>query len=32
MGADISYELKEDKYEPVGDITVKICTFKSSYS
>ena len=23
MGADISYELKENKYEPIGDITVK---------
>ena len=23
MGADITYELKEDKYEPVGDIHVK---------
>ncbi len=22
MGADIEYELKEDKYEPIGDITV----------
>jgi 3-phosphoshikimate 1-carboxyvinyltransferase len=23
MGADISYDLKEDRYEPIGDITVK---------
>ncbi len=23
MGADISYELKEDKYEPIGDIQVR---------
>ena len=23
MGGDITYELKEDKYEPIGDITVK---------
>jgi 3-phosphoshikimate 1-carboxyvinyltransferase len=23
MGADISYELTEDRYEPIGDITVK---------
>ena len=23
MGANITYELKEDKYEPIGDITVK---------
>ncbi len=29
MGADISYELKEDKYEPVGDITVKYAPLKA---
>jgi 3-phosphoshikimate 1-carboxyvinyltransferase len=23
MGADITYELKEDKYEPIGDITLR---------
>jgi len=29
MGAEIKYLLKEDKYEPVGDIIVKGCDLKS---
>lgn len=29
MGADISYDLKEDKYEPIGDITVKYAPLKA---
>ncbi len=28
MGADISYDLKDDKYEPVGDITVRYAPLK----
>jgi len=29
MGADISYELKDEKYEPIGDITVKQAPLKA---
>jgi len=29
MGADITYELKDDKYEPIGDITVKYAPLKA---
>lgn len=29
MGADISYELRSDKYEPIGDITVKQAHLKA---
>ena len=29
MGADISYELTEDKYEPIGNITVKHAPLKA---
>lgn len=29
MGAEISYELKEEKYEPIGDITVKYAPLKA---
>jgi len=29
MGADISYELKDNKYEPIGDITVKYAPLKA---
>jgi len=28
MGADISYDLKENKYEPIGDISVKYAPLK----
>ena len=29
MGADISYELKDEKYEPIGDIRVKYAPLKA---
>jgi len=29
MGADIMYDLKEDKYEPIGDITVRHAPLKA---
>lgn len=29
MGAEISYDLKEDQYEPIGDITVKNAPLKA---
>ncbi len=29
MGADITYDLKDDKYEPIGDITVKYAPLKA---
>ena len=29
MGADITYELKDDRYEPIGDITVKYAPLKA---
>ncbi|WP_345993860.1 3-phosphoshikimate 1-carboxyvinyltransferase [Sulfurimonas sp. HSL-1716] len=29
MGADITYDLKEDKYEPIGNITVKYAPLKA---
>ena len=29
MGADITYDLKDEKYEPIGDITVKYASLKA---
>jgi 3-phosphoshikimate 1-carboxyvinyltransferase len=29
MGADITYELKDDRYEPIGDITIKYAPLKA---
>ena len=29
MGADISYEIKDEKYEPIGDISVKYSPLKA---